>query len=373
MGREAIVIGGGVIGCAVAYELARRGCRVQLVADRALAQGATQASGGMLVPYVEAHAEGPMLDLSVRSLSLYNDFISRIRDDGVADDEAFEYSRNGSLQVAFSEEDAARLTVATEHLLRAHVDARWLDAASVRDAEPLLSEAALGGLLIGDHGIVGAEILTAALWSAATTHGARFFPARATRIRPDAEGVVVEASGGRLHADVVVLAAGAWSSQIEIAGAEPAPIVPVRGQLVQLQWDGPPPAHILWGPRCYMVPWRDGRVLVGATLEHVGYDERNTAAGVHDLIDAASALVPRTLTAAFEGARAGLRPGTPDGLPVLGRSPSLPGLIYATGHYRNGVLLAPATAALVGDLIVEGREDPLLASFSITRFGGRDA
>lgn len=368
MGHEAIVVGGGVIGCAIAHELAARGCDVQLVADRGLAQGATQASGGMLVPHVEAHGEGPMLDLSVRSLALYDEFVERTRADGVADDQAFEYTRNGSVQVAFDADQNAALRAAAEHLAKAGVRAEWLDAGALRRAEPAVCESAIGGLLIHDHGVVGAEALTAALWSAATSRGARFFPARVTRIRRDG---VVEASGGTLHADAVVLAPGAWSPQIEIEGAPPLPVVPVRGQLVHLRTDGRPLQRILWGPRCYLVPWRDGTLLAGATVEHVGYDERNTAAAVHDLLGAASELVPRVWSASFEGARAGLRPGTPDGLPIIGRSESVPGLLYATGHYRNGVLLAPITAALVAALVTEDREDPILRHFSPGRFGAQ--
>jgi glycine/D-amino acid oxidase-like deaminating enzyme len=227
-------------------------------------------------------------------------------------------------------------------------------------------------LLVPEHGSVGAEGLTAALWSAATSHGARFFPARVTRVRAAPSGLAVEASGGLLHADVVVVAAGAWASQVQVDGAGPVPVTPVRGQLVHVRWEGDPLTRILWGPRCYLVPWRDGRLLIGATVEHVGYDERATTAAVHDLIDAASELVPHVWTATFEQVRVGLRPGTPDGLPIIGRSGTLPGLVYATGHYRNGVLLAPVTASLVGDLVVDGREDPILQSFSIDRFGAKD-
>jgi glycine oxidase len=121
---------------------------------------------------------------------------------------------------------------------------------------------------------------------------------------------------------------------------------------------------VLWGKDCYVVPWQDGTVLVGATVEDVGFDERTTAAGVRDLLDAVCDLLPEAWGATFLEARAGLRPATEDGLPVIGRSTEAPGVIYATGHYRNGVLLAPLTAAIVADLILEGREDAALATTS---------
>ena len=367
MTGDTVVIGGGVIGCAVAYELARRGRRVQLVADRGLGRGATQASGGMLVPYVEVHG-GPMLDLGVRSLSLYDEFVARVRADA-REEEPFEYSRHGSVQVALDGAAAARLEAAAVWLAARGVRAQWVDRTGIRAAEPHLCDDVAGGLVVPDHGVVGAEQLTAALWEAASAHGASFMPARVTRIRAVSAGIVVEASGGTIDAGTVVLAPGAWGPQIEIQGAPPLPIVPVRGQLVHLHWPGDPLQRIVWGPRCYLIPWRDGRLLVGATVEHVGYEERNTVAGVHDLLDAASELVPQAWNAAFDGARVGLRPGTPDDLPIIGRSASMPGLVYAAGHYRNGVLLAPVTAALVGDLIVDGREDDLLRHFSPERFG----
>jgi glycine oxidase len=174
-----------------------------------------------------------------------------------------------------------------------------------------------------------------------------------------------------LTADRVVIAAGSWAGQIDIEGVgERVPVRPVRGQLLHLGWDGPPLARVLWSDRCYMVPWEDGTLLVGATVEDAGFDERATAAGVRELIDAATDLVPGVASAAFLGARVGLRPGTPDGLPIIGRSLRLPHLMYATGHYRNGILLAPLTAELVADAILDDRLDPALSMTSPSRFGG---
>lgn len=370
MAIHTVVVGGGIIGCSVGCELARRGCDVTLVADRALAQGATRASGGMLVPYVEAHEAGPMLELSARSLALFDEFIARVRRDARGA-EPFEYSRNGSLQVALEEPPVAPLQEGARWLAARGVKAEWLEPATLRRAEPLVSAAALGALLIPEHGVVGAEDLTAALWEAATTYGARFVPGQVTRITRASTGLMtISASGRALDADIVVLAPGAWLRRMAIEGAPAIPVEPVRGQIVHLRWPGTPPSHILWGPRCYVIPWRDGRTLVGATLEHVGYEERNTVAGVHDLLDAVSELVPHAWSATFDAARVGLRPDTPDHLPVLGRPASMPGLVYAAGHYRNGVLLAPITAALIADLIVDGRQDDLLAHFSPDRFGG---
>ena len=144
---------------------------------------------------------------------------------------------------------------------------------------------------------------------------------------------------------------------------------PVRGQLLHLMWNGPPLKRATWSRRCYLVPWQDGSLLVGATVEDVGFDERATVAGVRDLLDAACDLIPQTWTAGFRAARVGLRPGTPDDMPIIGASPTVPGLMYATGHYRNGVLLAPLTAQLVADAMLDNRIDPMLEAVSPSRFG----
>lgn len=372
MAPRVLVIGGGIVGCAVAYELASRRCHVELVADRGLAQAATQASGGMLVPYVESHTRGPMLDLSVRSLAIYDEFVARVRGDAREDAEPFEYSRNGSLQIAFRDEDATLLQSTAMWMGANGVACDWLSAADLRRSEPALAEGALGALFVQEHGVVGAQAFTEAIWDAACAHGARFTPSHVTSLRREGQGWIAEGSAGELPADVLVVAAGAWAGGIQIDGAPAVPVTPVRGQLLHLHADGDSLARVIWGPRCYLIPWRDGTRLVGATLEHVGFDPRNTVAGVHDLLNAAAELVPSTWNATFLGARAGLRPGTPDDLPILGQRSGMPGLFYAAGHYRNGVLLAAITAKLLGDAIVNGREDDLLRHFSPDRFGGGD-
>ncbi len=166
------------------------------------------------------------------------------------------------------------------------------------------------------------------------------------------------------------MAAGSWSGQIEIEGVTArVPVRPVRGQLLQLAWNGPLLGRVIWSERCYLVPWEDGTLLVGATVEEAGFDERTTTVGVRDLIEAACELVPHTWSATFVAAKAGLRPASADELPVIGPSSVVPNVMYATGHYRNGVLLAPLTAELVADAMLENRFDPLLAATSPQRFG----
>jgi glycine oxidase len=365
---DIVVIGAGIVGCAVAYELARRGASVQIVDDRPAGMGATQASAGVLAPYIEGREDGPLLHLAIKSLDLYDGFVARVTSiSGLP----VTYRRDGTLDIAADEAALGRLRTSAAHLANRGVAAQLLDAQAVRAEEPYLSEEVLGGLVIPSHGYVVASELTRALAGAARRHGAQLIErGRVKKISRSGGDLVVATERGSLTGNGVVIAAGSWSGQIEIGGVEShLPVRPVRGQLLHLAWQGQILRRTLWGDRCYLVPWQDGTLLVGATVEEAGFDERTTTAGVRDLIDAACELVPHAWTAGFLAARAGLRPASSDGLPIIGCSAVLPNLMYATGHYRNGVLLAPLTAQLVADAMLDGQIDPLMTLTAPSRFG----
>lgn len=364
---DIIVVGAGVVGCSVAYELARRGASVEIVDERPVGMGATQASAGVLAPYIEGREGTPLLDLTVRSLDLFDEFVARVMSDGGV---AVPYRRTGTLDVATDEAELRALAERAEFLAARGVPALLADGRTVRAEEPHLGEGAVGGLLIEPHGFVAAGELTRALVAGARRYGAQLIePSRVRRIAHQDGDVVVETDRGSLTGNAVVLAAGSWCADIVVGGDARVPVRPVRGQLLYLGWTGTALRRVTWSRRCYLVPWEDGTVLVGATVEDAGFDERATVAGVRDLLDAACETVPHAWTAAFRGARVGLRPATPDELPVIGASSAFPNLMYATGHYRNGVLLAPLTAQLVADALLEQRVDPILASVSPGRFG----
>jgi glycine oxidase len=309
-----------------------------------------------------------LLPLAAKSLGMYDQFVERLtRDTGTG----VGYARTGSLQVATEDESASELKHVAAMLSAAGVKSQLLDAPETRRAEPHLTPEVTAGLLIPDHGFVGAIELSGALAAAAIKHGVRVIaPARVRRISPRDKAIDVELDGGdRINARQVIVAAGCWTGEIDIDGLPALPIRPVRGQLLQLAWTGNPLKRIAWGPDCYIVPSAPHTVLVGATVEEAGFNERTTVAGIRDLLDAASALVPEIWQAGFTAARVGLRPATPDHMPVIGRSSKVPGIVFATGHFRNGVLLAPFTAKAVADLVLENREDPLLAATSPRRFG----
>ena len=364
---DVVVIGAGIVGCAVAYELARRGASVEIIDPRPAGMGATQASAGVLAPYIEAREGGALLELTARGLEIFDNFMARVSQvSGFAPS----YQRTGTLDVAMHEATLAHLAAAAELLGARGVASELLDAQATREREPCLTDDVLGSLLIYCHGFVAAAELTRALAAAARRHGAQLTEqGRVRRISQAGPNLKVETDRGSLIGNGVVVAAGSWAGQIEIDGADRVPVRPVRGQLLQLGWIGEPLRRVTWTERCYLVPWEDGTLLVGATVEEAGFDERTTVAGVRDLIEAAAELVPHVSNASFQRAKVGLRPGSPDGLPIIGASAVLPNVMYATGHYRNGVLLAPLTAELVADAMLENTIDPLLELTKPQRFG----
>ena len=363
---DVAVIGAGVIGAAVAFELVSRGASVTVLDARGAGLGSTQAAAGMLVPYLEGFGR-PILPLAAASLAQYDAFVDRVsRDSGIK----VGYHRTGSLQVAVPDDPGNELPHVARAAQAAGVACELLDSSGSRTAEPLLASEFSQGLLIPTHGFVVTADLSGALASGSIKYGARMMiPQRVLRIEPAGDRILIHLQNDRVTARHVVLAAGSWSGGIAIDGVPPLPVRPVRGQILQLAWDGPAINRIVWGPDCYLVPADAGTILVGATVEDVGFDERTTAAGVRQLLHAACRLIPDLRDATFVAARAGLRPATVDEMPLIGKSTKIRGLVYATGHYRNGVLLAPVTARAVADLVLENREDPLMAGTSPQRFG----
>ncbi len=363
---QVIVVGAGVIGCAVAHELARRGARVRVVDRRDVGQGATQASAGVLAPYITAHEGSALLDLGARSLSLYDEFVSRTVEDSGS---TVQYVRRGTIELGFDEIQVSRLERAAGAYRGLGAIAECVDRKAALDLEPQLSGQVQAALVVAQHGFVGASDLTIALRRAAGAHGVTFMPATTvTRLSSNGGGVQVETANEVLSSDVVILAAGSWSGQVGAESEGQIPLKPVRGQLLQLEWPTSPLKRVVWTDACYLVPWTDGSVLVGATVEDVGFDERATVAGVQELIEMTCGLVPNVRKAWLQKVRVGLRPGTPDNLPVVGPSERLPGLFYATGHFRNGVLLAPLTAQLAADFVLDGVRDSAFEIMSPSRF-----
>jgi glycine oxidase len=282
--------------------------------------------------------------LGARSLALFDGFVARVAGESSTH---VDYARTGTLQVAREAGEVAALEALAARLAADAISHQLVDGRGVARLEPGLGPAT-AGLLIPAHGWVAVQRLTEALQEAATGRGVTW----------SAEPLTIEQAAG--SADVVVVATGAWAGE---------PVRPVRGQLVHLKLEAPPVTRVVWGQDCYVVPWPDGSLLIGATVEDVGFDESVTPAAVRALAAAAAALVPAARGARIQDVRVGLRPSTPDELPAIGRSSTMPDVFYATGHYRTGVLMAPLTADLIADLVLEQRVDPLLALVRPDRFG----
>jgi len=356
------IVGAGIVGYAVAYELAARGAEVRLLDPRGRGQGATRASAGILAPLVEGHSPS-LLRLGTCAVALWDEFVQRLR---IESGLPVEYERTGTLHVALDHAQAAVLAELARGLESASVPHSMLDGREAAMLEPGLTDRTVAGLLVPAHGYVGPASLIEALMRALGSRGVSVTSSRALRIGDDGEAVLTTDTG-EIRSDALIVAAGSWSAQLLNTPREV--VKPIRGQLVSLSMERRPAARVIWGTDCYVVPWKDGTVLVGATVEDVGFDESTDAAGVRGLLNAAVDLMPVLERARFCGARAGLRPKTADELPAIGRSSTMPHVFYATGHYRNGVLLAPLTASLVADLVLDGRERPELSDVRPDRFG----
>src|SRR4030095_155229 len=290
------------------------------------------------------------------SLAMYDGFIRRVEDDARR---SIEYRRTGTLQIALDDEDVQALSADERAFRAAGVECTLMGPDAARRVEPAISDHTRAALLVPLHGYVSAAQLTEALADAARARGVRVRTAAVLGIDCGTGAVHVTTENEIIESDVVVVASGSWL--LAYRPTEPAEVKPIRGQLVQLHCENAAAARVIWGKSCYLVPWSDGTVLVGATVEDVGFDERPTADGVRGLLSAAIDLVPSLAGAQFEEVRVGFRPKTNDELPYIGRSETMPRVFYAVGHYRNGVLLAPLTAVLVADLVLDNKERAELA------------
>jgi glycine oxidase len=365
---DAVVVGGGVMGCAIALRLVQRGLAVTVIERGIPGAEASRAAAGILGPQWEADGPGPLLDLGLRSRALYPSFAAELRELSGID---IGYTKSALLELALSSEDEQSLSARRAWQLARGLRAEILGAAEARALEPALGPAVRGALRLPDEGHVSARALARALAQAAAVAGARFLQGRYVRRVLSEGGRVagVELDGEVLPAGTVVLAAGSWSGLVD-GGGVPAPAVrPARGQMVAIETRPPLFRHVLvaYG-RGYLVPRNDGIALAGSTLEMVGYRKEVTVAGLADILGLARALVPELGERPVVETWSNFRPYTPDKLPVLGRT-AIDGLVLATGHHRYGILLTPITAAAIADLVVAGQANVDLNPFSVARFG----
>lgn len=371
---DVAVVGGGVIGLAVAWRAASRGLTVA-VADPNPGQGATHAAAGMLAPVTELrYGEQELLALGLASADRYPAFVAELEQEtGLS----CGYRNCGTLAVAGDADDRAELRELHRFQLSLGLASQWLTGRECRRFEPMLAPSVTGGMFVeGDHQVDGRRLATALL-AAAERAGVVVHRARAAVTTAGDRVTGLRLSDGtELAAGTVVLAAGCWSARVDGLPTEALPPVrPVKGQILRLRMPpelGPFLSHTVRGntrgSHVYLVPRENGELVVGATSEELGFDTRVTAGGVYGLLRDAHELVPGLTELPLVETFAGLRPGSPDSAPMLGPG-RLDGLVVATGHHRNGILLTPVTADVVGELLVTGRLPDLAAPFTPERFG----
>ena len=367
---DVVIIGGGVIGLSIALELAYRGVET-VVLERGLpgdrATSALGAAAGLINPQAHPGIEPePVRDLALLSRHLYADWIASIEEEaGVL----CEYDVRGGLTVARTDAEEVQLDRALDWQRSRGLSFEVLTADEVREREPALGGEVRAAFSFPLEGQVSPTRLGQALSLAARGAGAHVVShAPVLSIRCEAGRMVgVESGAGRILAGAVVNAAGAWASHI--GGVPPVPIVPVRGQMLRLDASADPDrlTRFAFAPDIYFVPRRDGSVVIGSTVERVGFDSRPTAGGIATLLQRATALVPAATDYPILETWGGLRPAPPDDIPIMGET-CLPGYYVASGHFKNGILLAPASAVLMADLLTQQTPPLAPAPFSPARF-----
>lgn len=371
------MVGGGVIGVAVADALAARDIPVVVLERAAIGSAASGGAAGLLAPLIESAGPGPFLELALAGRALFREEAAALaRDTGID----IGYRESGTLRVADDAQVAAELRARVAWERERGLNVRWLGPAEVQALEPALREDLAGALFSADDHQVTSGLLVQALARRATRRGAILVEGlgvqRLLRVAGRVIGVRTTA-GEEYRARWVVLAAGPWSASLAAspAGAPTpgTPVRPVKGQLVHLRPAAPLLAHPVFASGVYLAPKADGRVVAGATEEEVGFDWAPREEATRELLARAHALVPGLRDAALEGAWAGLRPGTPDRLPLLGVRADSPGLILASGHFRSGILLSLVTGRIVAALIAGERPLVDIAAFSPERFAPASA
>ena len=376
-GTPVVVVGGGVVGLAVAWRAALAGLPVTVVDDQP-AGGASHAAAGMLCPVTEAHfGEEALLALNLASAERWPGFAAELE---AAAGHSVGYRSEGTLAVAFDDDDLRMLEELHRYQMELGLPGARLRTRECRQLEPYLSPRIRGGILVRSDHQVETRAVTAALLAAGDRAGVRLVRQRVAELVAGGGRVsgVRLADGTEIGAAAVVLAAGCWSG--EVPGLPPGylpPIRPVKGQILRLSGPADPPIltrtvrGLRHGRSVYLVPRSSGRIVVGATVEEKGFDTAVTAGAVRELLEDAIELVPAIRELELVEAIARLRPGSPDNAPIVGAA-GMDGLVVATGHYRNGILLAPVTADAVVQVLQTGEAPAVVAPFSPGRFREAD-
>jgi glycine oxidase len=367
--RPIVVVGGGIIGLAVGWQLLRRGAPVVLCERDTTGQAASRVAAGMLAPHSEVgFEEENFLKLGVASLNDFPRFLDELREDS---DRRVALDDRGTLIVGFHRDDTERIRRLYEFREHLGLPVKWLPGGAGRDIEPLLSPKITAAIWLPDDTQINNLELLDALSIAFTRRGGVLkenTPVQSV-VMNNVRAAGVMTGSGPIQASAVVIAAGCWSGKIDgISDDHRPPVRPVKGQIVTLRMDREYEfGHVVRAPDVYLLPKNDGRLLVGATQEELGFDVTPTAGPVMRLLERGWEAIPSIYDLPLEGIDVGLRPGSRDNEPLVGAS-AIDRLYYATGHHRHGILLAPITAYALTDIILDGKISPLLESFQPSRF-----
>jgi len=370
------IIGGGVVGLGIAWRLASRGAFVEVFDRGAAGAGATHAAAGMLAACAEAEpGEEALIALGRESQARWPSFAAELLQASGID---VELRTEGTLVVALTADDQARLHHQLVFQHKLSLPLQWITPAETRQREPHLAGKLAGAVWSPEDHQVDNRRLASALRIAAEGKGATIrehTPVKEISITGGSADGIILADETKVSTDVVVLAAGAWSRGIAGLPEELRPPVrPIKGQMLALRMNPASPLlnHVVWAPGVYLVPRRNGLLVVGATVEEKAFDTSLTAGGLLTLLEAAWRAVPSVEELPIEEMWVGHRPGSRDDAPILGCGPA-EGVIYATGHHRNGILLAPVTADSIARLVLEGALDPAIRPFGFERFAPAEA
>jgi glycine oxidase len=340
-----LIIGGGIIGLSIGWQLARRGVSVCIIERGTAGHAASWAAAGMLAPQAEVgFEEEAFLKFGEKSLALYPQFLSELKEDSATD---VLLDRCGTMMVGIDRDDAAYLKRLYDFRRGLGLAVEWLGGSAARDREPYLSPKIVSAVWLPNDAQIDNRALVTALKTAFVNRGGVLYentPVENIGITSSTATHVITPSG-EIYAKQIVVAAGCWSRQVEGIEESMRPAVrPVKGQILNVSMTSSCElSHVVRSPRVYLAPKSDNRLVIGATSEEMGFDVSPTAGGVMDLLRDGWELVPSIYELPLNDIRVGLRPATPDHEPLLGES-GIAGLLYATGHYRHGILLAPVTA-----------------------------
>ena len=365
---DVAIVGGGVIGCAIAYSLSKSGADVAVFDQGEIGAEASSAATGLLAPLGPLSGLGPYADLLLSSFALFPALVPELED---ASGMHLSYEQTGALRIVRNPKNVPRLYKRMQAWQPFGLKMHWLTGDEARQLEPLLSPDVCAAIYVPEESQLNASTLFKSLSLAAINKGATFYShSKIMDLEHHKAKVtsVYTSQGDRVACNHIVIANGAWAAECGRWLHFPIPIIPQRGQALMLHQSPAPLRHIIFGEAAYLAPKMKHKIIVGATKEEVGFDVNTTPGGLSWLLNAANRLSPALKDCSLEHLWAGLRPRTPDNQPILGQAPGWENVTLAVGHGSVGIMLSAITGQIIAELILTGQVPQMLLPFALTRF-----